>query len=363
MIYHNFYKDIENPYLEGYEPDIDSIEEAKSDNLLEAAYIGVYETESNYARLMESVGIAELSYYVETGKDIVIEANYGESLFDKARALFKKILEKIASVFKKFLALVNSFILSDKSFVEKYKKVLTDVNTKGFSYKGYEFISDMKDNISDISTRIDNSIIDNNFPTYDSNKNSTELSTIINDISDNKEKLFNKIRGITVNKDTEIESSDYSKELFKYFRSGEDKPKEITTVDTKKLMAIMVDYKGMKSDATSSYNTLKRTINNAISSLTNEQKKYSKNIPGGRDRNDSEVEKSSQAVKIISARIEALKTKLNVLQIYNGAYLAALKDRNRQAKSVCVKLITYKPKTESYIENTNIDLFGNVIFR
>lgn len=363
MIYNNFYKGIENPYLEGYEPDIDSIEEAKSDNLLEAAYIGVYETESNYARLMESVGIAELSYYVETGKDIVIEANYGESLFDKARALFKKILEKIASVFKKFLALVNSFILSDKSFVEKYKKVLTDVNTKGFSYKGYEF-KKLKDIISTISDAIDNNIIDNNFPAYDPSKSSTDLSTIIDNISDNKEKLFNKIRGITVSKnDTEIESSDYSKELFKYFRNGEDKPKEITTVDTKELMAIMVDYKGMKSDATSSYNTLKRTINDAISSLTNEEKKYSKNIPGGRDRNDSEVEKSSQAVKIISARIEALKTKLNVLQIYNGAYLAALKDRNRQAKSVCVKLITYKPKTESYMESTGFDLFGNVVFR
>ena len=49
-----------------------------------------------------------------------------------------------------------------------------------------------------------------------------------------------------------------------------------------------------------------------------------------------------------------------------GAYLTALKDRNRQAKSICVSAMNYKPKNEAtdlggYSEGAS--LLDNVVIR
>ena len=67
-----------------------------------------------------------------------------------------------------------------------------------------------------------------------------------------------------------------------------------------------------------------------------------------------------------------LRQESSILQVVNAAQLKALKDRNRQAKSVCVSLLNYKPKNEgfyyddedgysSYSEGSNF--VNNVVFK
>lgn len=357
-----------------YEPDLEFVKEMECTSLIEGAYKCVYETECNYARLMEAVGIAELTYFVETGNDIINEAGYGESFFDKVKKFFKTILEKIASIFKKFIAIIDSYVKSDKDFVNKYKKLLIKVNTKDFEYNGYEF-TNMDYSIKDVSDKMKDKI--NSFfkvknytaaGTKGMNGSDTLLNEDITKFEDEKEKYENMIRNCAFSDgSSQTEASELSEELFKYFRKGENSPITIDKVDAYKLCDTIVAYKDIKNSATKAYNDLKKSVNDNIKEIENKEKEYLKFIPGDKEDKDrdSKSKYASLVIKHISKRVSIQKTQLSVLQIANGAYLSALKDQNRQAKAVCVKLLTYKPKTEGYMYEGEgyKDIFGNVDFR
>ena len=107
---------------------------------LEGALMHVYENECNWNSIMKSVGISELRYYKENGGDLFVnEAGALSSFASKVKAFFKKVWEKIKSIFKKFIMIINSYAINDKSFVKKYEKDLRAVNLKDFEFKGYKF--------------------------------------------------------------------------------------------------------------------------------------------------------------------------------------------------------------------------------
>lgn len=350
-----------------YDP-IEIVKEMECKNLLEGAYIGVYETECNYARLMESIGISELTYYVETGNDIVTEAGYGESFFEKAKKFFKSILDKIAALFKKFIALIDSYIKTDKEFVNKYKKALIKVNTRDFEYKGYKFTHLNDYDINATAKKMDNvinrNISDKRYDIFDETS-TVGFENVVKNVVDNKDKIENQIRNCATDSGSnETEASELSKDLFEYFRDGEDSPTVIDTVNVNDLFDTIVAYKEAKKKATKTYNDLKKAINNDIKELERKEKEFLKAIPS-KDGKSAETAFKAACAKHASNRISLMRTKLNTLQVVNGAILSALKDENRQAKAVCVKLLTYKPKTEGYMyeSEVNTNIFGDVNFR
>ena len=369
MIYSNIYENGKMFNESEYDP-FETVKEMECKNLLEGAYIGVYETECNYARLMESIGVSELTYYVETGKDIVTEAGYGESFFEKAKKFFKSIIDKIASLFKKFIALIDSYIKTDKEFVNKYKKALIKVNTRDFEYKGYKF-TNLDYDINSAANKMDN-VIDKIIKNveYDNLQKVMKLTTqeideLTKDINENRDKYENQIRNCAIDSGSnETEASELPKDLFEYFRDGEDSPTTIDTVNVNELFDTITNYKDAKKKATKTYNDLKKAINKDIKELERKEKEFLKGVPS-KNKDSDETSFKVACAKHASYRVSLMRTKLNTLQVVNGAILAALKDENRQAKAVCVKLLTYKPKTEGYMyeSEVNTNIFGDVNFR
>ena len=114
--------------------------ECKYEPGLEAALNMVAESESNYNKLMQAIGIHELNVLESTGAEMVYEAGDIKSLAESVKKFFLNIWEKIKGLFKKFFALFDGYIKSDKEFIRKYKKDLMKLtNTKDYKYKGYEF--------------------------------------------------------------------------------------------------------------------------------------------------------------------------------------------------------------------------------
>ena len=127
-------------YNESSTVSLDAIKESPYPLGYEGALMHVYENELNYYSLMKAVGLSEMKYYQETGKELFLnEAGAFGSFIEKVKAFFKKVIEKIKSIFKKFIAAIDQYTLENKKFVKKYGQEIMRKNLTDFEFEGYSF--------------------------------------------------------------------------------------------------------------------------------------------------------------------------------------------------------------------------------
>lgn len=84
---------------------------------IEAMMIG----QENFHNLVMNITNEEVQYMLEnSGQEIVYEGTRLDALIDKIRSLVDKAWEKIKAIFEKALAAINSWISTDKRFLQKY---------------------------------------------------------------------------------------------------------------------------------------------------------------------------------------------------------------------------------------------------
>lgn len=309
-------------------------EESAYENPFEAGMNLVAESENNYNNIMKAIAMDELYALESTGAEIVYESGRLKSFFTKVKDFFKKLWEKIKGIFVKFFASINSMVLKDKEFVKKYKKALSSVDTKNFTYKGFEFTNlnaPVKDpqSIREIKT----------LAQIDADKDINSIKNYTESISDdNYTDIVDKFRGDLL-KDSKIESDYFADDLFKYFRNGEDSKVEIDKVDTNEQMKLIENTSDMKKQGEKALKDIKDPFDKVIKALEEAERKAIKDIPTS--------DEASAKATAYSATVKILKEAFGAAQLFTTAKLKAIKDQNAQAKSICVKLLTYKPKNES----------------
>lgn len=311
---------IYNNNLFGSELDNDAIIECYEEPGIEGACAIVAESENNYNKIMQAIGIAELNYFAENGQEMVYEAGTASAFIEKAKAFFKNIWEKIKGLFKKFFSMFDSYVKSDKDFVNKYKKHLLGVDTRNFKYKGYTFD---KLNI-DIEKCASSAL--------------ASIPTNYTEKLDRNEEI-EKARAAAIGKSSGMSASEFTKELFMLFRKGEESKEDLENISVSEQLSHISGTSALKKNAEKNYKDLEKTINNSIKKLNTIEKELVKMVPG-KDDVSGDIKQANHA-------IWAMKESLNIAQLVNGANLTAIKDQNRQAKAICVKLMNYKPKNES----------------
>ena len=315
----------------------------------ETGYVLVAEAEENWNKIMKAVGIHELNVLEATGEEVVYEASNAGSFLDKLKDFFKMIWEKIVAVFKKFFAMIDSWIKSDKDFVKKYEKELrSKTNTTDFKFKGYKFSDGVS--VNDASDKIEKSFKSDLFSEYTTSTD--DLNALAERLGDKLEEIdgkFDKMdecvdaaRGAVFG-ESSLDSKEFGEELFKCYRSGEDSKEEYSLSDLggiNEILSTISNAATTKKAAESEYKALKKTIDDMI-------KKVDKWKPAFKNGDELDAKRNGLLAGIASKYSRALKDHLGLVQIVNTAKLQALKDENRQAKAICVKLLTYKPKNES----------------
>lgn len=324
---------------------------------LEGAYAIVAESEANYNKIMQAVGVAELAVFESTGAEMVYEATDIKGFFGKVKEFFVNLWEKIKGLFKKFFAMFDSYVKNDKDFVNKYKKHLLTVNTRDFKYKGYNFTLDAVD-VDKANGKME-SVLTSVTCNLASAKLS-ELQAIIK-AGEDKSTIVEKMRGAAID-ESSLEASELVKELFKKLRSGEDSKEELDNISVSDLLMAISENSTLKKNAEKQFKDLEKVIKEAIKKTEKAQNDIIKKIP---EKNDSEAtEYRAALIKIASSEISFIKEKLNILQLVNGSKLTAIKDMNRQSKAICVALMNYKPKNESYyFANESTGFLADVTIR
>jgi len=332
------------------------VEASKYDANLAGASMLVYENELNYANMMKAVGINELNYLIENGTEMIYEGGNLKSFFAKVKAFFVKIYEKVKGLFKKFIATMDKFVLSNKDFVKKYREALTKVNTTDFEYKGYEYT------INAFSVATSYAIMKDQdkhskFPV----NTATDVKVLTAEkdrLTENKEDIQDLLRGACFkgakNNNNKVDATDFDKELKAMFRNGEESPEIIDKVEVTALLKTIDSYKDVKKAAEKDLSDTKKIIDAIIKDLTKQEKDLSSKIPKGTEATNL---LNAAYVSLYSKYHQLNKDMLGFLTRANGAKLGAMKSDLSQAKSVCVKLLSYKPKNEAAtLESGSLDV-------
>lgn len=347
--------DMNESAIGGYAVNMEAVQESPYALGLEGALMHVYENECNYNTLMRAVGLSEMKYYQETGKDLFMnEAGALGGFIEKAKSLFKKVIEKIAQIAKKFMATINSYVASDKDFVKKYEKDLLRRDTTGMKFTGWKF-PEFAPNFSQVAAAklITASGISTDAGDYEKvGEGAAEANE--KEICENRAKIV----GASGDDMTEDE---FRKELHDKLYGEE---KEEFDVNIRSCMSTITNASKEIKAVESQQKTATKVVNDLIKALETAQSKISKWDDA--EKTDTELSgKKNNAVKSLSYNIAAAKAYCNDMTVAFGMMVQAKKDANRQAKAICVKALSYKKKDESavYAEGSMDGLFDGVVIR
>lgn len=309
-------------------------EESAYENPFEAGMNLVAESENNYNNIMKAIAMDELYALESTGAEIVYESGRIKSFLTKVKEFFKKLWEKIKGIFVKFFASINAMVMKDKQFVNKYKKALMKVETRDFTYKGFEF-TNLSAPVKDPQTIKEIKTLDQ----INAMTDVEEINRYADSIKDdNYTDIADNFRGSLIGTNS-VASEDFADDLFRYFRDDQDSKDEIDKVDVNAQLKLIENTSDMKSLGEKALKNIKDPLDKVIRALETAERKALKDIPG--------PDESSAKIAAYSATVKLLKEAFGAAQLFTTAKLKAIKDQNAQAKSICVKLLTYKPKNES----------------
>ena len=302
------------------------------------ALMHVYENECNYNALMKAAALSEMRYYNQTGGDLFVqEAGAFSGFLGKVKEFFKKVIEKIKSIAKKFVAKINQYTMKDKEFVKKYEKELVRRNLKDFEFDGYKFPL-TKGNVS--ATGAINGV------------RSDSDQDAINDIIERN-------RGNIVGGSAMTES-EYRDELKEKLYGDKE---NMDNISIRNELGIIRDTSKFVKEAEKQEKDIIKEIEDFIKNIDKSIDAANKNANNlQKAGKDSDAKMADDYIKNMNNRITVYKALSNDLTIYFGAYVKALNDRNRQAKAICVKALSYKPTNESatFEEGAYSDIFSGV---
>lgn len=342
--------------------------ECNTEYFTEGAMNIVVEGEDNYNRIIQAIGIEEYCYFEENGVEMVYEAANISGMFKKFKEFFVNLWQKIKGLVKKFIALFDGYTKSDKDFVNKYRRHLLTVNMKNFEYKGYKF-TDSKLNSFDPDDMFAAATDEvPGFNTSIGEKDATVCQSFIDGVSDASE-IEDKMRGAavkTINSSASgsMDGSEFTKELFMAFRNNEDSKVTLENISISDQLGYILGTKDTINAAKKKETAFNKVFNEAIRNIDKMEKALVKKTPVSGD--SSATATQSKQIQACSKTVAFMRTAANIATTGLGAFLTALKDRNRQAKSICVAAMNYKPKNEStdlggYSESGS--LLDNVVLR
>lgn len=334
-----------------------AVKESKYELGLSGALMHVYENECNFNAIVKSVGLSELKYYQETGKDLFLnEAGAFSSFIAKVKEFFKKVLEKIKAIFHKFMAVINSFVMKDKEFVKKYGNEIRRKDITDLEFNGYKKLAE--------TSGIDVMYV-KEFETLTKNYDlSVSKGMEFNDV----EKLKNENRGALIEKTGEYTRTEMLEEIREKIYGDKETFTVNDTIRANAVSDIENTSKATKSYK-EAYDKLDKSLKQIIKDLEAAEKKFvdegdkkASDFPSSANPEQSAKDVNASRTKVIqnfNARINIVKELADDATALHGFFAGAIKDANRQARAICVKIIGYKKQESARLESAN-DIFAGV---
>lgn len=372
-------------------------------NYHELGILAASEIAANHNAFMKSIALSELAAFEQTGStDVLYEAVDFKGIFEKIKMFFKKIIEKIHKIFHTFIAKMSSWFGGNASFAKTYEKEVVKgwANVKNdWEFKGYKFdninlnvesADQMKCEITDATDGIKNMLSTGDLAAV---IKSATLNVQEDDIKRVREKMDDIKDGMrkiiidslkkgsfttTITTSTSgggLDSSEFTEELFKVFRSDQDSKEDISKDDILKsyggsisgLMTYIKEFDKIKSKTESAEKKLTKGIDDLIKKVDKAQNDI---IKENRDKEkDADAKKQNEIAVQTSSLFQSIYGALSEFSTQAfSALLQAQKDACVQAKEIAVKVIGQSKKmteesynySSSYNSNNGFDFISSV---
>lgn len=372
-----------NAAFSGYSSsDYTSVEPFKGDhfNYHELGIVAAAESAANQNAFMKAIALQELASMEQYGNtDVLYESVNIKGIFEKIKAFFKKIIEKIHKIFHTFVAKMASWFGNNRDFAKKYEKEVVKnwANVSNdWEFKGYRFTSitkadainmknEEKKDWGDMKADLDNVIADvSTIPAWLSKNSKPVAEDALKAARDKLDDIKDKIRASLVNNfdngsRTSLDSKEFTEELFKVFRSGEDSKEDLNKSKILEsyggsingMMTFIKDYDKIKSELEKAEKNFTKGIDDVISKLDKIENEIIKknNEESKKDNPDKNAINSNETIVQCSSFVQSVYgfEKECGVQAFS-ALLQATKDACTQAKEIAVKVIGLNKKmTES----------------
>lgn len=357
------------------------------------------EIAANHNAFMKSIALSELAAFEQTGStDVLYESVDFKGIFEKIKMFFKKVIEKIHKIFHTFIAKMSSWFGGNASFAKTYEKEVVKGwgNVKNdWEFKGYHFtniaetkeatdatfsvrIEGMQKDISDlIANGLYNFIYNANikditdYKTYANTV--TKIREDMDDIKDgmrksivdfiNDEHYLPTIVKINTNLKGGYDSSEYTEELFKVFRNGEDSKDSFEKKNVLDsyggsvagMMTYIKEFDKIKTKTESAERKITKAIQKLIDDISKAQ---NEKIKENKDADEKTKNLNEYIVQISSLYQTIYSAASEFITQAFSAYLQAQKDACAQAKEIAVKVIGQSKKMTESVDYSN-DYSGN----
>lgn len=356
----------------GYAPDVlRNVSVRKFDEdatIMESCMQAMLESECEWRDIISEMAAREYSVLESTGREMVWEAADIRGFFNKVKEWFKKLWEKIAGLFSKFIGALASKVSSDSAFASKYKddynKYITyakDINMKWYEFKNVEqdpylsFSAVAVDAGNDYYSKFESYLIAGFKASSNKIQVVDKLKEQIKYFKDKEKDTRDSYRGAIVKKidstfsNGSVSSSNFVTEVKKAFRGEEHSTFKPATDAPNNIMDAIKTTNNEKTIAKANYDKLKANINSVIALIDKADKATVKST--------DEDYLRSQIASIVCGELKYVGA---LFQTVNGIHLSCLNERRSMYKAMVVKTIASgrkaANKNESYSYDTeNLD--------
>ena len=269
-------------------------------DLLEEGYVAIGVMNENYNTMMNAIGVSELSALERTGEELVYTEGVLGSIAERIKSFLKKVWERIKSLFKHFMMIIDGYAKNDKDFCNKYRKqIMAYHNISDFTFKGYKWTIDQGeisaavalckfDSIKAMTFKGGSTELSNLNLSSATPKNAAAGDNPYNKVLENFDDSFEIVRGSILGnfhkghgKTGSYTAEEFRKELRACLRSGEDTKEELDDkdIDVHNMFEELYTSKQTKKTANDTFKEAKKSIEDDIKTIDRLQRDNINNAP------------------------------------------------------------------------------------
>ena len=302
--------------------------ECHIDNMHEAALNIVAETQANYNALMQAVGMNEYRMVKESGEAVYTEGALS-NFWAKVKKFFVNLLAKIKGLFNKFMSKFDAYVRGGKSFYDKYKKQLAErvgkIDKDKVKFMGYEF--------SNLGASQKLLTIGKSYTDKMTTKSLSEndAASLVAE-REKTDEIIGGFRADLVNQSGDLTASEFSKELFKHFRSDQTQKEDVgKIVDLAYFTRVLGGADKAKTNVEKAYKDIEKGLNDCIKACE-KGTDTSVKTQLDKDANDGAVSLAKKQTAAYPILIKIIQGAIGAKQAFVGAQMQAIGDEISQAK-------------------------------
>lgn len=362
--------------------DYTAVEPFKGDhfNYQSLGIIAAAESAANQNAFMKAIALQELAAMEQYGTtDVLYEGVNIKGIFDKIKAFFKKIIEKIHKIFHTFVAKMSSWFGSSADFAKKYEKeimknwsqVSNDWEFKGYKFTNLELtkgsasshLESLKTNCKkavedamdggSLEASVERAITLGIIQDVTSGTDAEKITEATKRLRDKLDDIKDYIRGSYLDVEKKYDASEFNEELFKYFRNNEDAKVDLKKSDVvasyggsiSSMMTFLKDFAKIKESLEKGEKVFVKSIDDIIKNLEKSENDLIKDIKED-EKSRTQINEAVVGLASLAQSVLGFQKEAGVQAF--SAELQATKDACAQAKEISVKVIGLSKKmTES----------------